>query len=129
MAGDLTVPNAEEGETGSAMPEVPERAREMLAMFGQFGPAPWPLEEKLTSEHISKMLEIDRDRVGNERAAERGGRYFHAGMFVILCAFILSLVHMLLAAGNDQLTEKILIGLVTLVAGVAGGYGVGKSRC
>ena len=97
-------------------------------MFSEFRPVRSPLADKLTPEHISKMLEINRDRVGNERAAEREDRYFRAVMFVVLCAFILSLVHMLLAAGNDQLTEKILIGLVTLVAGVAGGYGIGKSR-
>jgi hypothetical protein len=99
----------------------------MLAMVSQFGPAPSPVGEKLTGEHISKMLEIDAVRVANQSVSERDGRIVQVAALVIVCAFVLWLVSMLLNSGNAQLTEKILIGLVNLVAGVIGGFGIGRA--
>lgn len=113
-----------EGESGP-----PRRLmREMLAMVGQWGPAPHPLAEKISPEHITTMLDIDRERVISQRDGDRHARTTHAFMFGGFCLFVLALVALLLWAGNDDLTEKILIGLVSAVASGFGGYGLGRSQ-
>lgn len=113
---------------GRAENGPPRRLREMLAMVGQWGPAPHPLADKISGEHITTMLDIDRERVVNQRDNDRHARITHAVMFGGFCGFVLLLVALLLWAGNDDLTEKILIGLVTAVASGFGGYGIGRSR-
>ncbi|HKP76483.1 MAG TPA: hypothetical protein VJT67_13225 [Longimicrobiaceae bacterium] len=108
-----------------------DRVGEILALFGQFGiggPAPSPVGDKLTPEHISTILDINRQRIGLDRASEKEGRWLHLAALFLFCAFVLLLVTILLSSGNDQLTEKVLLGLVSLVAGAMGGYGIGRSQ-
>jgi hypothetical protein len=117
----------EERTGGSSRP--PRRVmREMLAMFGQVGPPPNPLAEKITADHITTMLSIDLERVKGQREDDREHR---RGVLFLCCAFlvfVLVTLGMLLWAGNDDLTEKVLIGLVTAVASGLGGYGLGKAQ-
>jgi hypothetical protein len=103
--------------------------REILAMVGtQWGPPQHPLAEKITAEHITTMLEIDRERVKNQREDERDHRKGFIFLFCAFFVFVLITLFMLLWSGNDELTEKVLIGVVTSVASGLGGYGLGKSR-
>ena len=127
-AGVSRVDDREDGDAGLCLKSEPDRVSEILALFGQFGfgPAPSPLGEKLTSEHISTLLDIDRQRIGFERASEKEHRWLHLAVLVLFCGFVLLLVAILLSSGNDQLTEKVLLGIISLVAGAAGGYGLAR---
>ena len=107
----------------------PDRVGEILGLFGQFGfaPAPSPLGDKLTPEHISTLLDIDRQRIGFDRASQKESRWLHLAALTLFCGFVLVLVSILLSSGNDQLTEKVLLGIISLVAGAIGGYGLGRN--
>jgi len=103
---------------------------EILELFGQFGvggPGPGQIGDKLTAEHISTILDINRHRIGLARASEKEGRWLHLAALFLFCGFVLLLVSILLSSGNDQLTEKVLLGIITVVAGAMGGYGIGRS--
>jgi hypothetical protein len=100
---------------------------EILGLF-DFGPAPSPLGDKLTTEHISTILDINRQRISLDRASEKEGRWLHLAALVLFCGFVRLLVSILLASGNDQLTEKVLLGIIGVVAGAMGGYGIGRSQ-
>lgn len=101
---------------------------DLFAMVSQFGPAPSPIAEKITPEHISAMLEIDRARIGNEHLSEKDQRRFLIIVFGMLGFFVLAMLYVLLATGNDQLTEKVLTGFFSLIAGFLGGFGVGRAK-
>lgn len=110
--------------------DEPDRVGEVLGVFGQFGFGPAPsLGDRLTPEHISTLLDIDRERVAHQRASEKEGRWLQLAALGLFCTFILALVSILLARGNDQLTEKVLLAVViSLVAGATGGYGLGRNQ-
>lgn len=115
-------------EDGSPPMRISPRVQEIMAMFSSFGPAPFPLAEKLTPEHISTLLDIDRQKVNNERASENEGRRYGLIAAAMFLVFVLLMLGLLLWRGNDALTEKVIIGTVTLIAGALGGYGVGTTR-
>ena len=114
-------------EQAPAASGVPERFRDIMAMAMQWGPAPPPLADKITADHISTMLGTDRVKVDYDRADAREGRFFQLAAFLGLGFFVLVLVWMLLRNGDAQLTRELIIGLSGLLAGAAGGYGIGRN--
>jgi hypothetical protein len=112
---------------GTPRPDVPDRFRDIMAMAMQWGPAPPPLADKITADHISTMLGTDRVKVDYDRADAKESRFFQLAAFFGLGIFVLVLVWMLLENGDAQLTRELIIGLSGLLAGAAGGYGIGRN--
>lgn len=107
--------------------EPSQMMRQFTAMMGQF-PSPMPLADKITSEHIDKMLDIQSrqvDHVRTDRTEDRANRLW---LLIIICAFTLVLVGLLIWSGNDTIVEKVLIALIALVSGGLGGYGIRAAR-
>jgi hypothetical protein len=116
MAGD-----APEGQ-GDIIPVPPAEQkvrelvrREAFGMF-QFGPAPNPLVEKMTEEHITKV--IDNSEADNKRSD-----YRIKFLAVILTIGFIAICGMFLYAGQSALLKEILTLFITFAGGFAGGYG------
>jgi Na+/proline symporter len=86
-----------------------------------------PLQDKVTGEHITEMLAIDREQLGRVERDRSDQRKHQTRLAVIACAFVLLLVGLLTYTGNSALTENVLSGLVGLAAGAFGGYGFGRA--
>ena len=104
------------------------RMQEMFAGTMQFGPPRHPLQEKITPEHITEILSIQREGMQRSQVDRDGQRKHHTTLCLIACGFVLALVGLLVFSGNAQMTEKILIGAFGVVAGAFGGYGYGTRK-
>jgi multisubunit Na+/H+ antiporter MnhG subunit len=83
------------------------------------------LTEKITPEHIDKMLDIQSRQVDHDRSDRTEARTHRVTLVVIGCLFALVLVGLLIYSDNDAIVEKVIIALISLVAGGFGGYGIG----
>lgn len=111
------------------MPAPPHSVQEIFAAFGQFGGSSRSrLLEKVTGEHITEMLSIQRESLKHDREDQTEDRKHSRVILFTVALFVLILVGMLLYSGNPQLTERVLTALISLIAGAVGGYGYGKSR-
>ena len=92
-------------------------------MLQQFGPAPPPLADKITPEHVSKILELEGQRLADARSDRTEERRATLHLAIAASIFVLVLVGMLIFSGNEALTERLVLSLASLVAGAIGGYG------
>lgn len=106
----------------------PRQVREMMAMMASFGPAPNPLAEKITVEHISQMLDLEALKLDHSRTDKSEERSAEFKVATLGSIFVLVLVGLLVFSGNAPLVQNVLSGLIGLVGGALGGYGVGRSR-
>ena len=118
------MPSSEEG-----VPAPPHSVQEIFAAFGQIGGSSRSrFLEKVTGEHITEMLSIQRESLKTDQADRGEGRKHQRSILITVSLFVLILVGMLIFSGNSQLTERVLIALTSLIAGAVGGYGLGRSR-
>lgn len=78
--------------------------------------------KKITSEHITKILE--NESIGMEYSFKdvRGKRTFYLIVILIVSALLTALS--IILKDNPEVLEKVLIGLGGAIAGAFGGYGV-----
>lgn len=117
--GDQT-PEASVDKLMENMPGSVKRAMGMMMSIS--GPLPHPLMEKITPEHVSKIIESgDKE---NERAfqEQREGRHQNLIIFIITVVGLLALIVFLVIMKENGL----LLNLVIAILGFAGGIGVGK---
>lgn len=92
------------------------------------GPMVHPLADKITSEHITSMIDHSREESALESSDSRHARtsYLLFAVGVVLLVGILVVVLVLL--NESALVQTILCLLGGLAAGGVGGYGFGKSQ-
>ena len=81
-----------------------------------------PLTEKITSEHIGKIIDNDEKQSVREDADKKDERKYNIWLIIIVLTFSLILTYFLIHSNHTELIEKILI----LVMGFVGGFGYGK---
>lgn len=96
-----------------------------------FGPAPQRggdlIAAKITGEHITTafgMQEKDSERKSNEKKL---GMYLGFGALIAVLVFVCVLSLLFLIYSKPEFIEKILIAMISLAAGAAGGFGVGRT--
>lgn len=104
-----------------------EMFRGMMAQMQQFGPAPHPLADQITSDHIDSLIEIQSKNSDNLLEDRKGHRYHVKFVFVAACVFVLALVGLLAVTGNVEQVESLITQLVVLAGGGLGGYGIAKA--
>ena len=110
--------------TTPALGRAPEQVREFFAAITTMGPRPDPLFEKLTPEHITKLIDAlgkNDERDWDNTAADR--RY-HFAYFVGSFLMLFAVMAFLLSKGQTA----VFSGLSTAILGFAAGYGVGKRK-
>lgn len=129
------------GETGKGFEEefdsvlegIPKEERHefkrMIGMSMQMGGAISPqleLMKKMTSEHVTDFLQGQREATRYEFKESRDNKLFSGFMLFIVLVFVLMLV--ILLRDRPETMEKILYAAGGFAAGIAGGYGYGKTK-
>jgi len=79
--------------------------------------------KKLTPEHISTFLDITKEDMQKSYKESLFNKIF---IFAILCISLLFFVFLVSALQSDpELLENLIFGIIGLVGGALGGYGVG----
>lgn len=91
-----------------------------LTMMRVSGPMPHPLLSKFTQEHIDKILDgIDREKQRDHAAADADRKY-NFWIYLTALAALVAIIILL----KEQ--KDLLIPLLSLITGFAGGFGFGK---
>ena len=120
-------------DSPAPVPPVPNPAQVMQAVIAsvtQFAPCRCGqlFVDKVTPEHLTAMIDIERGRDVPVSDNRKDDRKFHLLLAGMACVFVLALVSLLLFRGTPALTEAVLLSLVGVAVGAFGGYGFGKSK-
>jgi len=108
-----------------ALPE-PERERieQFFAMAQTHGPLHNPIIDKLTPEHITKVIDgVDTAR-GQHFVDRKEGRRHDLHTLMVVLIFVLALCGIFLFAKQPEYLDKV----IAAVLGFAGGYGFGRTK-
>lgn len=97
-------------------------------MFSQMGPQQSPLADKITGQHITDMLSIQRDGMTNHFEDSKHERKFGMIAFIAFLAFVLILLLMLLVTDNASIATNVLTVLLAAGGTGVGGWGWAKGR-
>lgn len=110
-------------------PEEPTETthiRETMALMMKSGFSVPDYSDKITSEHIDKLIELDTKQAEIRSKDRHEIRlYVFFGVIISLIAFITIIV---LLKDQPELLEKILYIVAGLILGAFGGYGFGRAR-
>lgn len=92
------------------------------------GPAPNPLLNKVTSDHVGQMLKLEEKNLDYAQADRLDARHWaiSAGIVLLVLAAVVLLV--LVWGGHQALVEQLVPIVVAVAGGFGGGYGVGYAR-
>ena len=80
-----------------------------------------PISEKITEEHITKLIENSDEQDKRDRKERNVDKYFSLILIIIALVFVGFLIVFL------QSNEKLLITIITAIFSFIGGFGLGKS--
>ena len=87
-----------------------------------------PIAQKITSEHISGLIELVGKDQENELADRRDTRRIYAVVGIVVLAAVVGFASLLaVKEKNDLLVEVIKLGGIGIGA-FLGGYGIGRAR-
>lgn len=108
----------------------PEHKKEVLKIMSlqmsAMKPYESPVTKKITEEHITTFLENNKKEMELDYAEKKHRKYLFA--FIILVTIVFIIVVIILLKDKPEIMEKIIYTFAGLVAGAAGGYGIGRSR-
>lgn len=84
------------------------------------------ISEKLTSEHITKVLDGSLENMRCEYNEKKNKRKF--SLIILIVIIIAMLTVILVLKDLPDLMEKIVLSISSLGAGFLGGYGIGKKK-
>lgn len=84
------------------------------------------ISNKITPEHINQMLATDAKKVDLASKDRHEDRIFKYA--IIITAIVAVIILCVIFRDNVEPLQKIIIPILSFVAGAAGGYGVGKSK-
>lgn len=108
------------------MSSAPKEVQRLFAAVASYGPSPNPLMKKVNEQHIDKILENKAQETRLEFQKHKHNSYFAIILVSILLAFLVFCIVFL--QNNPELLKMLISGILGLVAGAIGGYGIGRSR-
>lgn len=109
-----------------ALPQpVGERIRETFGLIS--GPVANPITKKVTSEHITQMIENDEKRSERNHSLKTSGRLFTFGYVVLAVVCFFGLAWMFGSTDKD-LFKQIVGFFATFAAGFGAGWGFTVAR-
>lgn len=106
--------------------EIVTRSEEFRAFMMQSGFPGMEISNKITPEHINQMLATDAKKVDLASKDRHEDRIFKYA--IIITAIVAVIILCVIFRDNVEPLQKIIIPILSFVAGAAGGYGVGKSK-
>lgn len=89
-------------------------------MFASFTRETNPIYEKVSSKHITSIINNSEEQDKRDRKERGNIRWMNFGMFILLLAFLVFIIIFLID------NENILNLIITAALAFAGGFGVGK---
>ena len=113
-------------QLSEVLKDAPEPIRERIEAFfaasRSFGPSPNPLLQKLTPEHIHKVLDLQRKNDESEHLERTSQRRYALIYFSIIMVLI---VFVLIVFGMIKNNPTLLTGVLSAILGSGGGGGIG----
>ena len=97
-----------------------------FGMMGRVSPQ-MSISKKITSEHISDYLEIQKIEVQNALKDNKGKRLFFLAIIVLIIVMLFGTI-ILLKDSHPEFMEKIITIVISSVLGAAGGFGLGYKK-
>ncbi|MDK2973440.1 MAG: hypothetical protein PWP23_3195 [Candidatus Sumerlaeota bacterium] len=98
----------------------------MMASVMQYsGPLPNPIAKQVTPEHIDKLLENNQQEMVLEHSKEMRKLTLSFFTVILLVGFLVFCIVFL--KDDSELRKLLITGILSLVTGLAGGYGLGRS--
>ena len=111
--------------------QIPEPARTQIieTMVGVIstGPMQNPIVNKITSEHITQIINNNESQSQRTYEAQNTGRKYSLG-YALLGSLLLSAFAYITIPSNPEFFEQILETIITLVIGGVGGWGLSEYR-
>jgi hypothetical protein len=104
--------------------ELREEISEFIASASWTGPAPHPLANKVTPEHVGQMLQLQGRGMELEANDRNNGRWFLFALAILVVALIVFLA----LANKDEILDDVIRLGIAFVGGFSGGYGVAIAR-
>ncbi len=135
-AQDISAPHSshtqENGENATfnseVMDKLPPELRAIITMQMQqsyrFGSLPNPLTDKISPEHITKVIDNNAQESKQRYNDQNYARIYHIVVVIVFLTFGVFIIQAL-ADKNPQLVQSIFQIAAGLVAGGIGGYGFG----
>ncbi len=125
---DLDAKTPEIDENFPFLEDMPKEARLLLmAQMKRMGPIPHPIFEKITSDHITKIIDssnLDSERELTDITQRR--RYSMAFAIMVAAIFVFLVVY--LSGSNPELLKSLIGYLIAFAGGAGIGYGVKSWR-
>lgn len=110
-------------EFAEVIERMPPELRETMGVMMKIsGPMPNPLMKKITTEHITKIIDSGDKESERDYQREKEERSYNLIIFIIVILTILLLTGFLVFMKEKDL----LMNLIVALLGFAGGFGVGK---
>lgn len=110
-------------EFAEVIERMPPELRETMGVMMKIsGPMPNPLMKKITTEHITKIIDSGDKESERDYQREKEERSYNLIIFIITVLTILALTGFLVFMKEKDL----LMNLIVALLGFAGGFGVGK---
>lgn len=108
---------------------VPEPVRERVKQSFGFisGAVSNPMTKKITSEHITKIIDSDREFTKGEMELRKSNRNYTLGYVILIIALFVFLT-IYLATSNSTLYQAILTHVGAIIAGFGAGWGFNSAR-
>ena len=97
-----------------------------FAMITSRSSPEFEISRKITSDHITKLLDTQSKSMEYTYKDEQHKRWFYVALIALVSAVVVVLV--LILKDKPDVLEKVLIGLGGVIAGAAGGYGLKASQ-
>ena len=97
-----------------------------FGMMGQISPQ-MSISKKITSEHVTEYLEIQKIEVQNRYKDNIGKRWFFLAIIVFIIIMLFGTI-ILLKDSHPEFMEKIITIVISAVLGAAGGFGIGYKK-
>jgi len=102
-------------------PEMKKTVSLMMAQM-QRGPIPHPIYEKITSEHITKLIDTsDKDSERGLKDTSQRRRY--SMLFALLIAAVFVFLVIYLRTSDPELLKSLIGYLIVFAGGMGAGYG------
>jgi len=116
-------------ESVSPSDRAVNRIMEMgLMQMSSSSPFPPQLLDKITPEHLNRLIGVIEQHETNQHEQTKGNRGAAICIFFGLVATALALVLIFILTGQGTLLQEIVKGGVLFIAGLAGGWGIGRGK-
>jgi hypothetical protein len=109
-------------------PQARAQVESIFASAAFYGPVPNPIAQKVTSEHVGKLLENEARGTELEAADRKDARRFAVGFSAFIALLVVALILVLTLTDHADVLDDVIRALVLFGGGFGGGFGFSEWR-